>query len=113
MQVTWILLAQDFEELEVAGLESLLGAPVNVSKRFQIDPKVKGAVLLKVASDSHAAEKGLRPGDVISEVEQRETKGAAEVIKAINDAAGDGMKKVLLLVTSRAGIRYVVIDLTP
>ncbi|MEC7266835.1 MAG: hypothetical protein VXV74_05380 [Pseudomonadota bacterium] len=75
--------------------------------------KVKGAVLLKVASDSHAAEKGLRPGDVISEVEQRETKGAAEVIKAINDAAGDGMKKVLLLVTSRAGIRYVVIDLMP
>ena len=46
-------------------------------------------------------------------MEQRETKGAAEVVKAINDAAGDGMKKVLLLVTSRAGIRYVVIDLTP
>ena len=68
---------------------------------------------LKLATYSHGAEKGLRPGDVISEVEQRETKGAAEVVKAINDAAGDGMKKALLLVTSRAGIRYVVIDLTP
>jgi serine protease Do len=82
-------------------------------ERFQIDPKVKGAVLLKVASDSHSAEKGLRPGDVISEVEQSETENAEEVVAAINDAAGEGMKKVLLLVTSRAGIRYVVIDLTP
>ena len=82
-------------------------------ERFQIDPKVKGAVLLKVASDSHAAEKGLRPGDVISEVEQLETKSAEEVVKAIDSAASEGMKKVLLLVTSRSGIRYVVIELTP
>ena len=82
-------------------------------ERFQIDPKVKGAVLLKVASDSHAAEKGLRPGDVISEVEQGETESAEEVVAAINAAAEEGMKKVLLLVTSRSGIRYVVIDLTP
>jgi membrane-associated protease RseP (regulator of RpoE activity) len=55
----------------------------------------------------------LRPGDIISEVEQSETENAEEVVAAINDAAGEGMKKVLLLVTSRAGIRYVVIDLTP
>ena len=82
-------------------------------ERFQIDPKVKGAVLLKVASDSHSAEKGLRPGDVISEVEQLETKSAEEVVKAIDSAASEGMKKVLLLVTSRSGIRYVVIELTP
>ena len=84
-----------------------------VRERFQIDPKVKGAVLLKVASDSHAAEKGLRPGDVISEVEQAKTNSAAEVAKAIKRARDDGMEKVLLLVTSRAGIRYVVIKLTP
>ena len=100
------------DNLSVQGL-TLADIDDALRERFQIDPKVKGAVLLKVASDSHAAEKGLRPGDVISEVEQRETKGAAEVVKAINDAAGDGMKKVLLLVTSRAGIRYVVIDLMP
>ena len=84
-----------------------------VRERFQIDPKVKGAVLLKVASDSHAAEKGLRPGDVISEVEQAKTNSAAEVAKAFKRARDDGMEKVLLLVTSRAGIRYVVIKLTP
>ncbi|MEC9139742.1 MAG: hypothetical protein VYA43_03960, partial [Pseudomonadota bacterium] len=100
------------DNLSVQGL-TLVDIDDALRERFQIDPKVKGAVLLKVASDSHAAEKGLRPGDVISEVEQRETKGAAEVVKAIDDAAGDGMKLVLLLVTSRAGIRYVVIDLTP
>ena len=70
-------------------------------------------MLLKVASDSHAAEKGLRPGDVISEVEQRETKSAAEVAEAINEAVSADMDKVLLLVTSRAGIRYVVINLKP
>ena len=100
------------DNLRVQGL-TLADIDDALRERFQLDPKVKGAVLLKVASDSNAAEKGLRPGDVISEVEQRETKGAAEVVKAINDAAADGMKKALLLVTSRAGIRYVVIDLTP
>ena len=100
------------DNLRVQGL-TLADIDDALRERFQLDPKVKGAVLLKVASDSNAAEKGLRPGDVISEVEQRETKGAAEVVKAINDAAGDGMKKALLLVTSRAGIRYVVIDLMP
>ena len=100
------------DNLSVQGM-TLADIDDALRERFQIDPKVKGAVLLKVASDSHAAENGLRSGDVISEVEQLETKSAEEVVKAIDSAASEGMKKVLLLVTSRSGIRYVVIELTP
>ena len=48
------------DNLSVQGL-TLADIDDALRERFQIDPKVKGAVLLKVASDSHAAERACGP----------------------------------------------------
>jgi serine protease Do len=59
----------------------------------------KGLVVTDVAPDSDAAARGIQPGDVITSVNAAEVKGAADVTKAMQEAAKAGRKSVLVQVT--------------
>jgi len=76
-----------------------------VRQQFNIPGKVKGAVVTDVEPDSPAAEAGLRPGDVILEINKKPVKNAEDAV-----AASDGLKEdALLRVWSRGGSRFVVL----
>ena len=66
-----------------------------------------GVVVTQVAPNSAAAEAGLQRGDVIQEVNRREVTDLAGFREAVK-AAGD--ESVLLLVTSKGGSHFVVIE---
>lgn len=80
---------------------------------FQIPEDVsRGVVVADLSVDSDAAEKGIRPGDVIAEVNQKPVTTADEIRAQVDAARTAGRKSVLLMVQSEAGSRFVAVRIT-
>ena len=80
---------------------------------FQIPEDVsRGVVVADLSDDSDAAEKGIRPGDVIAEVNQKPVTTADEIRAQVDAARTAGRKSVLLMVQSEAGSRFVAVRIT-
>ena len=71
----------------------------------------KGVVVVDVVKDSPAAEKGVKPGDVIMEASQEEIKSAGQVVSKIDDAKKAGRKSILLLVERQGDLRFIALRL--
>ena len=77
--------------------------------RYSLEKKAKGVVVTNVVADGPAAEKGIRPGDVIVEVSQVEVSSPKTILKKIEEARSNGRKSVLLLLEGQAGLRFVAV----
>jgi serine protease Do len=81
-------------------------------KAFKLKDGVKGVVISSVEPNSAAAEKGLRPGDVIEEINQQAVESPADVNKSITALKTAGKKTALLLVSNGTGdVRFVALAL--
>lgn len=81
-------------------------------KRFGIKDTLKGVVVTRVDPNSTAADKQIKPGEVIVEVGQEAVNSPADVTKRVDQLKKDGRKSVLLLVASNSGdVRFVAIGL--
>ncbi|MGO9423355.1 DegQ family serine endoprotease [Roseiarcus sp.] len=80
-------------------------------KSYKIKDSVKGVVVTSVEPGSPAADRGLRPGDVIEEVNHQAVEKPGDLAKAIEAARKDNAKKpALLLVANGDGMaRFVAI----
>jgi serine protease Do len=79
-------------------------------KTFKIKDSVKGVIVTSVDPGSAAAERGLRPGDVIEEVNHQAVERPGDVAKAIESAKTDSKKPALLLVSNGEGVvRFVAV----
>jgi serine protease Do len=74
-----------------------------------IPPDVRGAVIMNLDHDSPAANSGLRPGDVIMEVNRQKIRNARDFTDLSRKASGP----ILVRVWSRNGSRYAVIEPPP
>ncbi len=81
--------------------------------QFMIPSDVDGVVILEVDAGSQAAEKGLRPGDVIMEVSQNPVRTPKDVVDRIQTARDAGRRSILLLVNSGGSGRFVALALAP
>ncbi len=79
--------------------------------QFMIAEEVSGVVILEVDARSQAAEKGLRPGDVILEVSQNPVRVPKDVVDRIEAAQDAGRRSILLLVRSGGSGRFVALTL--
>ena len=75
--------------------------------RFKLDAKQKGVVITDVGQEGTASDRGLKPGDVIVEVQQQSVASPADIQKHLNDARAEGKKSALLLVQGKDGMRWV------
>ena len=76
---------------------------------FGFDVDVKGVLVTTVRAEGAAAEKGLRPGDLIMEVSQEEVETPAEVAASVEEAQDEGRRSVLLLVNRSGELRFVAL----
>ncbi len=97
---------------ELAGLGVKL-APLSPTTRdkYSIDADQKGVVVTDVDDASNAAEKGLKPGDVIVEVQQEAVNSPADVVDRIDRTRKQGRKAVLMLIQGQDGLRWVTLPL--
>lgn len=79
--------------------------------RLDLPDSAKGVAIVDIDPEGIAAEVGLRPGDLIVEVLQREVKDPAEVAARIEEARKAGRKSVLILAETKGGTRFVVLPL--
>ena len=81
-------------------------------KRFGLDAKAKGVVVMEVDPASAAAQKNVRAGDVIVEVAQDPVSSADDIVKAIDKVKKAGRKAVLLRLEDGKGeLRFVALPL--
>jgi serine protease Do len=80
--------------------------------RFQIKEGVKGVVVSKVIPGSAAAEKGIQPGLVIDEINQKEVTQPSDIANAVADLKKAGKKSALLRVIDQRGeVRFVAVTI--
>jgi serine protease Do len=77
-------------------------------QKYQLGNNVSGVLVVSVAQDSAAADKGLSPGDVLTEVNQDEVKTPKDVVAKIEEARKAGKKSVLLMIVSEGGDEHFV-----
>ncbi|MBB5073558.1 serine protease Do [Bartonella callosciuri] len=70
-----------------------------------------GLVVTDVDSDSDAADKGIRPGDVIITVNNKQVKKVSDIIDAIKSAQKLGRKAILLQVRTNDQNRFVALPI--
>src|SRR3984885_4723115 len=79
-------------------------------KTFKIKDSVKGVIVTSVNPGSAAAERGLRPGDVVEEVNHQAVEHPGDIAKAIEATKADSKKPALLLVSNGEGeVRFVAV----
>jgi serine protease Do len=76
-------------------------------QELNLPASLKGAVVTEVAPDSAAAQAGLRPGDVIQEINRKQVTNAEQAVQMTQNTDD---KRSLLRVWRDGGSRFVVVD---
>ena len=76
-------------------------------QQFDLPTNIKGVVITDVAPDSAAAEAGLKPGDVIQEINKKPVRTADEAVKMTEKTDS---KTTLLRVWRNGGSHFIVVD---
>jgi serine protease Do len=87
--------------------------PLTDARRAELDlgPDVTGVLVARVDQGGHAAEKGVRPGDVIVEVGQETVESPSAVAERLDAIAKDGRGSALFLLHSGGELRFVALSL--
>ena len=76
-------------------------------QQFSVPGKIQGVVVTEVDPSSAAADAGLKPGDVIMEINKQQVKSADDAVKLTSNAKD---RTTLLHVWSSDGSHYLVVD---
>ena len=90
---------------------SLASLTDEVRRRFGLADDARGVVVVAVEAGSAAAERGLRPGDVVVMAGQDPVAAPADVVRAVDSAAAAKRRSVVLLVSRRGEERFVALPL--
>ncbi len=82
-------------------------------ERFRLNADQKGVLITDVLDGTPAGDKGLKPGDVIIEVQQEEVKTPADVQDRVEKVRKANRRSVLMLVQTSDGLQWVPLSLSP
>ncbi|MGA9866711.1 MAG: DegQ family serine endoprotease [Acetobacteraceae bacterium] len=97
---------------EIAGLGMTL-APIDqgARDRYHLGADQKGVVVTDVAGGGAAAQRGVKPGDVIVEVQQSEVSSPDDVRRRVETVRKEDRKSVLVLIQRADGLSWVPLPL--
>ncbi|MEM0976777.1 MAG: Do family serine endopeptidase [Pseudomonadota bacterium] len=98
------------QEQNLLGIQMSVLTP-EIRERLGLPSSKTGVMVMEVDQASDAFEKGLRPGDLITEVGPVNVNAPADVEKAIEDARNAGRMSVLLLVERNGNPRFVALSI--
>ncbi|MBB2202670.1 DegQ family serine endoprotease [Gluconacetobacter tumulisoli] len=94
--------------VQLKGLGFTVGAIDDVARqKYNLTEGQKGVVITATAEDGPAADRGLHPGDVITEVQQSEVAAPADLRRLVDAARAQHRRSVLFLVQNGDGLRWV------
>ena len=96
------------EERESLGLTLSTITP-QLRNTFNIDDGVEGVLVTEVDPNSAAAEKQIRPGDVIVEIGQEEVFRPDDVVNVVKRVTREDKKSILLGLNRRGDFRFVAV----
>ena len=94
------------KDVEVAGL-TLQNVSPDARLKFDLGDDVKGALIVDIDDQSAAYESGLRVGDVLVELGQKQVESAQDVAESVKAAQKAGKNTVLVFVMSGENGRFV------
>ena len=102
------------QPVELSGLGLRL-SPITpeARERFQLSGDQKGVLITGVLQGTPAADKGLKPGDVIVEVQQEEVTTPNDVQERVEKVRKANRRSVLMLVQTSDGLQWVPLSLSP
>jgi len=100
--------------VEVPGLGMRVASITpELRERFSLSAEARGVVVVEVTPNGPAAERGIRPGDVVVEVQQEAVATPAELQERIDRARQAGRRNVLMLIEGQQGLRWVPLPAAP
>ncbi len=125
LNLTIELLKDTLEEVESkkaktanspTAIDSNLGVRIDnlspaLRAKFKIESNVNGVVISAVNRGSSAAEAGLRPGDVIMQINRTKIENMKSVTTEIENAKKAGNKDIAILINRAGSSRFIVIEL--
>ncbi len=102
------------QPLKLSGLGLEL-SPItpDMRKKYSVGADQKGVLITGVTDGTPAADRGLKAGDVVVEVQQEEVTSPSDAQAKIDAVRKAGRPTVLLLVQGQDGMRYVPISIKP
>ncbi|KZB61065.1 serine protease [Thalassospira lucentensis] len=92
-------------EIKALGLK-VANVDDELRRRYNLAEGTEGVIVTDVNGDSYAAEKGVRPGDIIIEASHSSVSTVEEVADAVKKALDDDKRTILMLIETSAGPRY-------
>lgn len=105
--------AESVPEAGEAGKLGLALAPMNdeLRQRFEVAGDVNGVLVVKVAAGGPAARQGLRPGDVIVQIDGKPVSEPADVVGLVRESYADDQDRLLLLVNRQGDQHFMTVQL--
>ncbi|HVJ33863.1 MAG TPA: DegQ family serine endoprotease [Terriglobia bacterium] len=97
-------------KVKALGLE-LSSISAKQRQDFELEKDVTGVVIVDVDPDGPAAEKDLRPGDVIVEIDQKAVESPKDVAARVKVAQDNGYRVVTLLVNRKGDSQWVAVKI--
>ena len=85
----------------------------NLRRRFNIPKQVLGLVVLNVETSSVAAQKGIKAGDVITEINQKPIRQPDDIITRLKEAQQLGHKVLTVLIIRQGDYQWVALAIPP
>jgi serine protease Do len=98
------------EKTQVLGLD-LAALTAEAREHFKVKADVTGVLISDVSPSSAAADKGIRPGDVIIEVAQVPVKTPKDVVSEVAAEKKAGRKSVLMRLSTEGGPSFVALPI--
>ena len=102
--------SENDKEIEEFGF-TLAELTSTLRDEFDVPETVDGLAVTKVENLSEAAEKGLLPGDIIVEINQKKMSALEDIDLAIAEAKENGKSSVLLLINREGNVRFTALKL--